>query len=72
MTECHISGKRFLKKFVNDQTYPNVRSLEKVCKNKDFCGIVMLSEKNNTLEFKQYLKLDKGHIIFMLTYFIKK
>ena len=32
-----------------------LKSHEKVCKNKDFCGIVMPSENNNTLEFKQYM-----------------
>ena len=32
---------------------------EKVCKNKDFCGIVMPSEKDNILEFNQYMKTDK-------------
>ena len=32
---------------------------EKVCKNKDFCGTVMPSEKDNILEFKQYMKSDK-------------
>ena len=26
-----------------------IKSHEKVCKNKDFCGILMLSEKNNIL-----------------------
>ena len=35
------------------------RSNEKVCKNKDFCGIVMSSEKDKILEFKQYMKSDK-------------
>ena len=39
---------------------------EKVCKNKDFCGIVMLSEGNNILEFNQYTKSDKvPHIIYV-------
>ena len=32
---------------------------EKICKNKDFCGIIMPSEKNNILEFNQYMKSDK-------------
>ena len=32
---------------------------EKVCKNKDFCGIVMSSEKHNILEVNQYMKSDK-------------
>ena len=30
-----------------------LKTREKVCKNKDFCGIVMPSEKNNILEFDQ-------------------
>ena len=29
---------------------------EKVCKNKDFCGILMPSENDNMLEFNQYMK----------------
>ena len=32
---------------------------EKVHKNKDFCGIVMPSEKDNILEFNLYMKSDK-------------
>ena len=36
-----------------------LQSHEKVCKNKDFCGILMQSEKDNVLEFNQYLKSDK-------------
>ena len=27
--------------------------------NKDFCGIVMATEKKNVLEFNQYMKADK-------------
>ena len=34
-------------------------SHEKLCKNKDFCVIVMLSEKDNILELNQYMKSDK-------------
>ena len=38
---------------------------EKVCKNKDFCGSVMSSEKDNVLEFNQYMKSDKmAYIIY--------
>ena len=32
-----------------------LKSHEKVFNNKDFCGIVMTSEKDNTLEFNQYI-----------------
>ena len=33
--------------------------MKKLSKNKDFCGIVMSSEEDNTLEFNQYMKSDK-------------
>ena len=36
-----------------------LKSHEKVCKNKDFCGIVMPLEKDNILEFNQYMKSIK-------------
>ena len=35
------------------------KSHEKACKNKDFCKIVMPSEKDYTLEFNQYVKSDE-------------
>ena len=41
------------------RTENKLKSQEKVCKNKDFCGILMSSEKDNILEFNQYMKLDK-------------
>ena len=34
------------------------KSHEKVGKNIDFCGIVVASEKDNMLEFNQYMKSD--------------
>ena len=34
-------------------------SHEKVCKNEDFCGIAMRSEKDKILKFKQYMKSSK-------------
>ena len=36
-----------------------LKSHEKVCKNKDFCGNVMPSEMGKILEFKHYLKSNK-------------
>ena len=36
-----------------------LKSHEKVCKNKDFCGILMPSEKDKIWEFDQYTKSDK-------------
>ena len=34
-------------------------SWKKIWRNKDFCGIVLPAEKDNTLEFNQYMKSDK-------------
>ena len=36
-----------------------LKSYEKVCKNKDFRGIVMSSEKDNLLKFNQHINSDK-------------
>ena len=42
-----------------------IKSHGKVCKNKDFCGIVMPPEKDNVLEFNQYMKSNKiSYIIY--------
>ena len=49
------------------RTENKLKSHEKVCKNKDFCRIVMTSENDNILEFNQYIKLDKCHTLIMLT-----
>ena len=35
------------------------KSHEKVCKSKDFCGIVVPSGKDKILEFNQYMKSNK-------------
>ena len=48
------------------RTENKLKCHEKVCKDKDFCGIVMPSEKDNILEFKQYMKSDKmPYIIYV-------
>ena len=49
------------------KTENKLKSHEKVCKKKDFCEIVMPSEKHNVLEFNQYMKTDKILYILMLT-----
>ena len=41
------------------RTENKLKSHEKICKNKDCCGIVMPSEKDNILEFNQHMKSDK-------------
>ena len=35
------------------------KSHEKVCKNKDFCWVLLPSQKGNILKFYQYMKSDK-------------
>ena len=45
------------------RTENKLKSHEKVCKNEDFCGIVMPSEKDNLLEFNQCMKSDKMRYI---------
>ena len=41
------------------RTENKLKSQENVCKNKDFCGIVMPSKYDNILGFNQYMKSDK-------------
>ena len=45
--------------FHSFRTENKFKSHEKVCKNKDFCGIVMPSEKTKILEFKHHMKSNK-------------
>ena len=53
--------------FHSFRTENKFKSYEKAFKSKHFCGIVMPSEKDNILEFNQYMKSDKMHILFMPT-----
>ena len=36
-----------------------LKSHEKECKNKGFCGIILPSQKDNILKFNQYMESDK-------------
>ena len=60
--------------FQSFRTENKLKSNEKVCKNKDFCGIVMPSKKDNALVFNRYMKSDKmPYISFAdIESFIKK
>ena len=51
-----------------------LKSHENLCKDKDFCGIVMAPGKYNILEFNQYMKLDKiPYIIYVdIEFLIRK
>ena len=43
-------------------SFPTTKKLsshEKLWKNKDFCGNITSSKKNNILQFKQYIKSNK-------------
>ena len=41
------------------RTENKLNSHEKVCKNNDFCGIVLPTGKNEILKFHQYIQSDK-------------
>ena len=40
-------------------TENKLKSHEKVCRNKDFLGIVLPTQKNDALEFNHYMKSEK-------------
>ena len=42
-----------------------IESYKKVCENKDFCSVIMPSEDTKILEFNQYQKSDKHHLLFI-------
>ena len=45
------------------RTKNKLESHKKVCKNKNFCDIIMPSEDTKILEFNQYQKSDKAPFI---------
>ena len=50
----------YLNCFHSFRTENKLKSHEKVCKKKDFCGTVLSTRKNNILEFNQYMKSVLG------------
>ena len=48
-------------------TEKKLESHKRVCENEDFCNAIMPSEDNKILEFNQYQKPDKHHLLFMKT-----
>ena len=58
-TSKHKGGFYCLNCLNSYRTKSNLKSYEKACKNKDFYGIVMPSEKKKILEFSQYMKSNK-------------
>ena len=47
------------------RTKIKLESHEKVCENKDICGVLMPSEDTQVLEFNKYQKSDKTLLSFM-------
>ena len=45
-------------------TENKLESYKRVCENKDFCNVIMSSEKTKILDFNQYQKSDKAPFIF--------
>ena len=58
-TSKHHGDFYYLNCFHSFRTENKLKSHQKVCKNKDFCGIVKPSEKDKILEFKQHMKSNK-------------
>ena len=59
MTSKHYGHFIVLIIFIHLEQKINLNLTKKVCKNKDFCGTVKPSEKDEILEFKQYMKSNK-------------
>ena len=55
ITPKHHGNFYFLNRFHSFRTENKLKFHEKACKNKNFCGIAMQLEKNNILEFNQYM-----------------
>ena len=65
MTSKHHGAFYCLNCLRSFRTEKKLKFHEKICKNKDFCGIAMPSEKDNILEFNQCMKSDKmSYIIY--------
>ena len=47
------------------RTKKKLESHKRVCKNKEFWNMTMPSEDTGILEFIQYQKSDKHHLVFM-------
>ena len=59
LTSNHVCDFFYLNCLHSLITESKIKFHEKVCKNKDFCGIVISSQNKNVLKFNQYIKSDK-------------
>ena len=58
-TSKHRGGFYCLNCLDSFRTENKLKSHQKVCENKDFCEIVMASERDEIITFSQYMKSDK-------------
>ena len=66
LTSKHHGDFYCLKCLHSFRTGNKLKSPEKVSKNKDFCGIVIPTEKDNILQFNKEMNQIKCHILLML------
>ena len=64
ITSKHDGNFYYLNCLHSLRTENKLKSHEKVCENKVFCGVVIPSDKNNILEFNQYMNSDKIPYVF--------
>ena len=70
ITSKYDDGFYYLNCFHSFRTENKLKYHEKVCKSKDFCR--MSSQKDNILQFNQYMKSAKMPYIYADEYLIKK
>ena len=63
ITSKHYGDFYYLNCLCSFRTENKLKSHEKVCKYKDFHGILMSSEKGNISDFNQYMNSDKMEYI---------
>ena len=59
ITSKHVGDFYCLNCLHSFRTKTKHKSHQEVCGNKDFCGVLMLSEDTNILEFNKYRKYDE-------------
>ena len=66
---CILKNKKYiLNCFHSFSTKNKLQSHKSVCKNKDFCNIIMPSEDTKILEFKQHQNFDKAPFTMSMMY----
>ena len=65
ITSKHLGDFSCLNCLHSFRTKNKLESHKKVCENKYFCNVIMLSEDTEILELNQYQNLIKHHLLFM-------